>query len=144
MTHDEFYIEIAKTVSKKSKDPSKKVGCVIEKDGRILSIGYNGAPRTFDDNLLPLANSENLLTSKNTFIVHAELNAILNYGGSLRDLQGATLYVTLSPCHECAKAIAQLGIKKVIYIEQYSQDVYDAAKYIFETCGVYLEKWSES
>ena len=77
-----------------------------------MSIGYNGAPRGFPDDEVPLVHNENdpIEKRKNSYMVHAELNSILNYGGSLKDLQGATLYVTISPCHECAKTIIQTGI----------------------------------
>ena len=65
---------------------------------RLLSIGYNGAPREFPDEIVPKdSNSSVLVENKNSYMIHSELNAILNYGGSLQDLQGSTLYVTVFP-----------------------------------------------
>lgn len=136
-------MEIAKVVSKKSKDRNTKVGCVLEKEGRILSIGYNGAPRKFPDDIVPMGHSENLIEDKNTFMVHAELNAILNYGGSLRDLKDSTLYVTVSPCYECAKAIAQLGISRIVYLNKYKPEIFDASLYILKMCGIHIEQYIE-
>ena len=147
MNKTRFYMDIAKLVAQKSKDPVTKVGSVIEKDGHILSLGYNGAPRKFPDCEIPNNNSSNdlpLIERKNTFMVHSELNSILNCGGNLTELKGSTIYVTVSPCEECAKAIAQVGIKEVVYLEEYHREErVKASNYILEKCGVKVTKYEE-
>lgn len=139
---DEFYMEFAKHSASKSKDPNTKVGSCLVNEKRLLSIGYNGAPRGFPDDIIPKeSDSEILEKNKNSYMVHSELNAILNYGGSLQDLQGSTLYVTISPCHECAKIIIQVGIKRVVYLEEYHRSkTNEMAKTLFRLAGVELEK----
>lgn len=136
---DEYFMHLAEESALRSKDPNTKVGACIVKDNRVLSLGYNGAPRGFDDDLVPLGRGSNLplVQRKNTFMCHAELNSILNYRGSLSDLEGASIYITLSPCHECAKALAQLKIKEVIYKEEYhKKEVVDISKFIFKQCKI--------
>ena len=106
---DRRFMGIASSeVSRWSKDPSTKVGCVIvSPDRRQIATGYNGFPAGIDDSLTRLMNKE----IKNKLTVHAELNAILN---ARVDLAGWTLYVTKPPCINCATAIIQAGIKKVV------------------------------
>ena len=135
---EKFYMDIAKLASSKSKDPKTKVGSVLEKDGRILSIGYNGAPRNFPDELVPIEDKgDKLIDKKNTYMVHSELNCILNYGGSLKDLIGSTLYVTVYPCEECAKALAQVGVSKVVYLHEYRKKEHmEASKRILNYCDI--------
>ena len=143
---DTFYMEFAKHSASRSKDPKTKVGSCIVNDKRLLSIGYNGAPRGFPDDVIPkTSDSEILLENKNSYIVHSELNAILNYGGSLQDLCGSTLYVTISPCHECAKIIIQVGIKRVVYLEEYHRSkTNEMAKTLFKLAGVRIEKLGDN
>lgn len=110
---DEYFMAIAEVVKLRSKDPNTKVGACIVKDNKILSTGYNGFPRGCDDDKYPWdKGNENEVDNKYFYVVHAELNAILNSTQSVKD---STIYVTLYPCNECAKAIIQSGIKKVIY-----------------------------
>ena len=111
---DEYFMGVAKLSSMRSKDNSTQVGaCIVNKQNRIVSIGYNGMPNGCCDDDMPWERSaENPLDTKYPFVCHAELNAILNYRG---DLSGSKLYVKLFPCNECAKAIIQAGIKEVIY-----------------------------
>lgn len=137
------YMEIAKEVAKASKDPNTKVGSVIiSEDGRILSCGYNGAPRRFNDDKVPKSRTGNFLETKYPYICHSELNAILNYRGSLGDFSNATLYCTLFPCNECAKAIAQVGISKIIYAEDkhHDDDIYKASRIILDECKIEYKK----
>ncbi len=143
---DIFYMEFAKHSASKSKDPKTKVGSCLVNDKRLLSIGYNGAPRGFPDEIIPRdSDSDILLENKNSYMVHSELNAILNYGGSLQDLQGATLYVTISPCHECAKVIIQVGIKRVVYLEEYHRSkTWEMSKFLFKLAGVKLERLGDN
>ena len=104
------FLKIAREVSSWSKDPNRKVGAVIVKNRRVLSTGYNGFPVNFPDE-----DRED----KNLFTVHAEANAITKVAKSGNSSKGATLYVTASPCLECAKLIIQAGITRVVYKDEY-------------------------
>lgn len=134
---DNYFMTIAEDTALLSKDPKTKVGACIVKDKKILSVGYNGAPRKFPDNLVPTGDAVELINQKNAYMVHAELNAILNYRGCLADFEGATVYVTISPCHDCAKALAQVGIKKIIYKEKYHRsNMTRVTDFILKECGI--------
>ena len=112
---DEYFMGVALLAAERSKDPSTQVGaCIVDKDKRILSTGYNGFPHGCSDDEFPWNRDEALGETKYQFVVHAELNAILNASG--KSLSGAKVYVGLFPCNECAKAIIQAGIKEVIYL----------------------------
>ena len=142
------YMAMAKLISKRSKDPNTQVGAVIvSKDDRILSAGYNGFPNGCSDDEFPWARSaKREYDTKYPYVVHAELNAILNFRGDNKAFEGSTLYVTLFPCHECAKAIIQSGIKTVIY----DSDKYNgtpgntAAKRMFDAAGVTYVKYEHT
>jgi len=111
---DEYFMGIAQLSALRSKDPSTQVGaCIVDDDKKVVSIGYNGMPRHIDDCQLTWNKGEGL-DNKYLYVCHAEMNAILNTrnGSALR---GCTLYVTLFPCNECAKAIIQVGIKELVY-----------------------------
>lgn len=147
LSWDEFFIGIAKLAAGRSKDPSTQVGaCIVGQDNRILSIGYNGAPNYFDDDKFPW-NRDGATTNdtKYPYVCHAELNSILNFPGSRKDLRGAKIYVDLFPCNECAKAIIQSGIKEVIYLsDKYSgTELNTAAKLLFDSCGVSYRQLDE-
>ena len=140
---DEYFMAIAKLSAMRSKDPSTQVGaCIVSNDNRILSIGYNGAPNGFDDDKFPWAREGENLETKYPYVCHAEMNAILNYRGSKKDLEDAKIYVDLFPCNECAKIIIQSGIKKIIYLsDKYANtDGTIASKKLFDECGVEYEK----
>jgi len=109
---DERYLELAKSVSEWSKDPSRKIGAIIVGEkGQIISQGYNGFPR----GILDYPERYNERETKYKFVVHAEANAIYNAIHNGANTNGATIYVTGLPvCHECAKAIIQTGISKVV------------------------------
>ena len=110
---DEYFMGIALLSANRSKDPNTQVGaCIVSNDNRILSIGYNGAPRGLHDDIMKWDREGDFLNTKYAYVCHGELNAILNYRG---DLTGSKIYVALFPCNECAKAIIQSGIKEVIY-----------------------------
>ena len=112
---DEYFMGVALLAAQRSKDPSTQVGaCIVDSEKRILSTGYNGFPHGCSDDEFPWNRDESLGETKYQFVVHAELNAILNASG--KSLAGSTLYVGLFPCNECAKAIIQAGIKEVIYL----------------------------
>ena len=139
---DEYFMGIALLSAKRSKDPSTQVGaCIVDEDNKVVSIGYNGMPRQLDETKLTWEKGEGL-NSKYLYVCHAEFNAILNIrNGS--SLKGCTLYVTLFPCNECAKAIIQTGIKKVIYLsDKYADSISTlASKKMFELAGVKVEKY---
>ena len=110
---DEYFMGVAKLAAHRSKDPSTQVGaCIVSPDDIIISTGYNGMPKGCSDDEFPW-NREGEDT-KYPYVVHAELNAILNANG--RDLRGSRVYVALFPCNECAKAIIQSGVKEVVYL----------------------------
>ena len=140
LSWDEFFMGIAKLAAGRSKDPSTQVGaCIVSNDNRILSIGYNGAPNGFNDDNFPWnREAKTPLETKYMYVCHAEENAIDNYRGSRKDLEGATIYVDLFPCNECAKDIIQAGIKEVVYLsDKYKDsDSTKASKFMFDTCGV--------
>ena len=99
---DEYFMGIARLSAERSKDPSTQVGAgIVSSDNRILSIGYNGAPNGFEDKYFPWDREGEFLNTKYPFVCHAELNAISNFRGNKKDLEGAKLYVTLFPCNEC-------------------------------------------
>ena len=119
---DEYFMGIAMLAARRSKDPNTQVGaCIVSQDNIIISTGYNGMPKGCSDDEFPWdRKGENEAATKYPYVVHAELNAILNVSG--RDLRGSRIYVALFPCNECAKAIIQSGIKEVIYLSDKYHD----------------------
>lgn len=139
LTWDEFFMGVAQLAARRSKDPNTQVGaCIVSRDNRILSVGYNGTPNGYDDCCFPWDREGDELETKYLYVVHAERNAILNYRGSNKDLEGAKLYVDLFPCNECAKEIIQVGIKEVYYLnDKYAeQNSFIASKRMFDACNV--------
>lgn len=137
ITWDEYFMGVAQLSGKRSKDPNTQVGaCIVSENNKILSMGYNGFPTNCSDDDFPWAREGNPLENKYLYTVHSELNAILNYRGG--SLEGATLYVTLFPCNECAKAIIQVGIKAIVYgIDKYKDTPsVIASKRMLEAAGV--------
>lgn len=137
-TWDETFMSIAQIVSNRSKDPSTQVGaCIVGKDNRVLSIGYNGAPNGFDDDVFPWGKgNKDEKENKYNFVVHAERNAIDNFRGDNSHFKNAKIYVTHSPCRECAKGIIQAGIKEVIYLEE-KHDEY--TNILFKECNITMK-----
>ncbi len=114
ITWDEYFMGVAMLSGLRSKDPSTQVGaCIVSSTHKILSMGYNGFPRGCSDDEFPWAREGDMLETKYAYVTHSELNAILNYRGG--SLEGSTIYVSLFPCNECAKAIIQSGITTVVY-----------------------------
>lgn len=110
---DVYFITMSFVAAQRSIDKHTKCGCIIvSKDKRILSAGYNGPIKNSDDSLIPLERPD-----KYAWIIHSELNAILSYSGSSSDMEGATIYVTTRPCHNCTKFIIQKGIKTIVYCD---------------------------
>ncbi len=137
LTWDQYFMGIAQLAAQRSKDNNTQVGaCIVNDENKILSIGYNGMPTGCDDDIMPWERSGDPLNTKYFYVCHAELNAILNYGGG--SLKGARVYVTLFPCNECTKAIIQSGIKEIIYLsDKYANtDSTIASKRMFDLTGV--------
>jgi dCMP deaminase len=111
--YDKAYLRIAKEWSKLSFCKRKQVGAIIVRDKMIISDGYNGTPSGFEN---CCEDSQGLT---NWYVLHAEANAILKVAKSTQTCEGATLYITLSPCKECSKLIHQSGIKRVVYQSGY-------------------------
>ena len=145
LSWDEYFMGIAVLSAKRSKDPSTQVGaCIVNKDNRIISVGYNGMPRCCSDDEFPWDKNDNPLDSKYLYVCHAELNAILNCDrGNVRD---CICYTTLFPCNECAKAIIQSGMSEVVYMEdKYADsDSVVASKKMFDTAGVKYRLYNKS
>ena len=101
----------------------KKVGCLIVKDEAIISDGYNGTPKGFDNNCEyeDSVFAYNHLTTKPE-VLHAESNAITKLAKSTQSSSGATMYITISPCLDCSKLIIQAGIERVVYADFYRND----------------------
>ena len=141
LSWDDYFMAVALLSGKRSKDPNTQVGaCIVNKNNIIESIGYNGLPKGCSDDEFPWDKEGETLNTKYPFVVHAELNAILNAKG--KDLSGCRIYVALFPCNECAKAIIQSGISEVIYLsDKYANtDSVKASKLMFKCAGVKLSQ----
>jgi dCMP deaminase len=114
--YDKAYLRIAKEWSLLSYCKRKQVGAIIVKDRMIISDGYNGTPSGFEN----CCEDQDGLTRWD--VLHAEANAILKVAKSTQSCEGATLYITLSPCKECSKLIHQSGIKRVVYQNGYRDE----------------------
>lgn len=120
---DYHYLEMAKIWAKNSYCKKRQVGALIVKDKMIISDGYNGTPAGFEND----CEDENFKTK--SYVLHAEANAITKVAKSGNSSDGATLYVTTSPCIECAKLVIQAGIRRVVYCEAYhKEDGFDLLK----------------
>lgn len=143
---DEYFMGIAMLSAQRSKDASTQVGaCIVNEEKKIVAVGYNGMPTGCNDDDMPWERTgATSLDTKYPFVCHAELNAILNRNTA--SLKNATLYVTLFPCNECAKAIIQSGIKKVVYAENKYADTegVKASELMFEKCGVETVQYTKS
>jgi dCMP deaminase len=143
-TWDEFYMGLALWAAQRSKDPNSQVGaCVVDKDGYEASVGYNGMPIGMSDDDVTWAREGKYSETKYAYIVHAEANALIKTN---RDVTGGTVYVTLFPCNECAKTIANRHIKRVVYIiDKYHDDeIYVASRKILDTCGIKYEQYKST
>lgn len=118
---DEYFMGVALLAAERSKDPNTQVGaCIVDEDNRIVSTGYNGFPYGCSDDEYPWSREGDTPETKYPYVVHAELNAILNARG--RNVAGTRIYVALFPCNECAKAIIQSGIREVVYLSDKYKD----------------------
>lgn len=111
--YDRAYLSMAAEWAKLSHCKRKQVGSLIVKDNMIISDGYNGTPSGYTN------SCEDDQGETHWYVLHAEANAILKVARSTQSAEGATLYITLSPCKECSKLIIQSGIKRVVYLNEY-------------------------
>ena len=134
LKYDKAYLRMALEWGKLSYCQRKQVGAIIVKDRMIISDGYNGTPSGFEN----CCEDE----EKNTkwYVLHAEANAILKVARSTQSCEGATLYITLSPCKDCSKLIHQSGIKRVVFLHSYKDD---AGVQFLIKAGVQVEQISE-
>ncbi len=133
---DEYFMGMALLSARRSKDPQTQVGaCIVSEYKKVVGLGYNGFPIGCSDDELPWDREGDFLETKYPYVCHAELNAILN---STKDLHNCKIYVALFPCHECAKAIIQSGIKEVIYLsDKYNgTDSNRGSKIMFKKSGI--------
>lgn len=139
---DEYFMGLAILSSMRSKDTHTKVGaCIVNEKKRVVGLGYNGMPNDCSDDEMPWAFGETNLNTKYYYVVHAELNAIMN--SNQFDLTNCTLYTTLFPCCDCCKAIIQSGIKEVVYLsDKYSEtESTIASKFMFEKASIQTRKY---
>ena len=138
LSWDDYFTAVAYLSARRSKDPNTQVGaCIVDSNKCIIGIGYNGFPRGCSDDVLPWARkAKSALHKKYHYVVHAEVNAILNKGS--KDVKGSTLYVALFPCCECAKVIIQAGIQEVVFLSDvyHDSDTCGASRIMFEMSGV--------
>lgn len=137
LSWDDYFMGVAKLAALRSKDPGTQVGaCIVNKENKIISTGYNGLPRGLSDDEFPWEREGSMLETKYAYVCHAELNAILNNPGT--SLRGCRIYVALFPCNECAKAIVQSGINEIIYISDKYRDTESiiASKRILDSAAV--------
>lgn len=127
---DQRYMRMARIWAENSYCERRKVGALLVKNKMIISDGYNGTPSGFENN----CEDENNMSKP--YVLHAEANAITKVARSHNSSEGATLYVTASPCMECAKLIIQSGIKRVVYGEEYR--IMDGVK-LLERAGIEVE-----
>ena len=113
---DNAYMDIATRWGKMSHAKRKQVGCIIVKGNQIISDGYNGTPNGFDNNC-EFSTRFGLETKAE--VLHAESNALTKLAKGTQSSEGATVYITLMPCYDCAKLMIQSGIKRVVYKEDY-------------------------
>ena len=139
LSWQEYFMGIAFLSAKRSKDPVTQVGACIVIDDKIIGIGYNGFPKGNNDDNMPWGKEGEYLETKYPYVVHAELNAILNSNKSVKD---ATIYVTHFPCNECSKAIIQSGISKVVYFsdKHKDKDSTKASIRMLQNAGIEVEK----
>lgn len=137
---DETFMKMALVVADRSKDPSTQVGaCIVSSENRILSLGYNGTPNGWSDESFPWEReAEDHLSTKYPYVIHAERNAVLNYGGIHSQLRGSKVFVTHFPCNECAKELVQVGVAEVVYLNDHDSSNFStqASLRMFEMCGL--------
>lgn len=146
---EEYFMTIAQLTSERSNCIKRKVGCIIVKDNRILSLGYNGTPRgtlnCFEGGCKRCFEQKEGNTSGHKLdlcmCLHAEENAMLYI--SQNDLKDATIYVTLMPCISCVKKIIQCQIRQVYYLEDYNEEISVQSRHLLEKYGISVIKFKK-
>ncbi|WAQ99977.1 DCTD-like protein [Mya arenaria] len=142
----DYFMAIAFLSAQRSKDPRTQVGaCIVNEEKKIVGIGYNGMPNGCSDDLMPWAReADSILDTKQLYVCHAELNAVLNKNSA--DVKNCTIYVALFPCNECAKVVIQSSIKEVVYYSDKYKDrpAFMAAKRMFDQAGVTYRQYQPS
>lgn len=137
LSWDDYFMSVALLSAQRSKDPSTQVGaCIVNRQKRIVGVGYNGFPTGCSDETLPWAREGDFFDTKYPYVCHAELNAVLNsVPGNLTD---CAIYTALFPCNECAKVIIQAGIREVVYLsDKYADtDSFRASRRMFDQVGI--------
>ena len=136
MKNKKTYMEMAVIWAQNSNAKRKKVGCLIVKDNRIISDGYNGTPTGLDNCCEEYCNEHIGLITKRE-VLHAESNAITKLAASTMSSEGSSLFTTLSPCFDCAKLIIQSGIKEVYYLEEYDDPT---AQELLKSIGIKFQQ----
>lgn len=138
------YMKVAQDFAELSHARKLKVGAIIVKDNRIISVGYNGMPTGWDN------ECEQVMTEEGEYephvwyktrpeVIHAEMNAIAKVASSTESANGASMFCTHTPCTECAKMIVQAGIKEVFVGEYYESDAYHSGEDLLKESGVHVE-----
>lgn len=137
---DEYFMLLAIINSKRSKDPKTKVGAIIhDKNKKIISTGYNGFPRSEDQNEELYSWDKGI---KELFVIHAEVNCIFNAKSNIPE--DSTMYCTLFPCNKCAQSIVQVGIKNLVYLdEKPTSEIFQASKRILKNGNVNVIKYKK-
>ena len=138
------YMKVAQDFANLSHARKLKVGAIIVKDNRIISVGYNGMPTGWDNECEDAVTEEGEYEAHVWYktkkeVIHAEINAIAKVAASTESATGASMFCTHTPCVECAKAIVQAGIKEVFIGEVYESDAHRSGEYLLEESGVRVE-----
>ena len=142
LSWDEYFMGITVFTSLRSKDPSSKVGAVIvNQKNHIVGTGYNGFIAGINESQYNWEREGSWLDTKYPYVVHAEANAILN--STTNNLENCKIYTTLFPCNECAKQIAQKGIKEVVYLsdKHRNQEYHTASLKILKSANITYRKF---
>jgi dCMP deaminase len=137
LSWDDYFMAVALLSAQRSKDPNTQVGaCIVNRQKRIVGVGYNGFPTGCSDDNLPWCREGDFLETKYPYVCHAELNAVLNSVPG--NLVNCTIYTALFPCNECAKVIIQAGLQEVVYLsDKYAaSDSVCASRRMFDQAGV--------
>jgi dCMP deaminase len=138
---DSYFMLLALLTAERSADPGTQVGsCIVSSDNVILGLGYNGPPRGIDPESIPWTKEGEPENTKYAYVVHSEVNALFN---SRADTKNATIYTTLFPCNECAKALIQAGIKEIVYLSDKYSNVWftQVAKRMLSQAGIQYRKF---
>ena len=142
---EDYFMRVAFLTALRSKDTSTKVGaCIVNKDGKIVGLGYNKSPKEVVIPLQQENQGHDWINSKYPYVLHAEMDAILNK--TCKSLEDCTMYSLVLPYHECAKLIVESGITKLVYyVDKYSgttnKHCIDASKILFEAANIVCKKF---